>query len=160
MSDKVFFAKQDDRYVFKFLGCFSFILCPAVEAFMRRLFTEKAMQPVTIDMTEATGIDSTGMGILAQIAIHSKRMLEAKPTLLVHDNDIPRILKGMDFEYVFTILHADSGIDADFEEIEPVECAQKEMTQQILGAHRNLMSISPDNKAKFEDIVKTLEKKG
>jgi len=33
-------------------------------------------------------LTAPAMGILAQIAIYSKRMLQAKPTLLVSDNDI------------------------------------------------------------------------
>ncbi len=159
MEDRVFFAEKNDSYVFKFIGSFTFFLCPAVEAFMCRLFAEMPLRPVIVDMTEATGIDSTGMGVLAQVAVHSKRMLKVKPDLLVRSNDIPRILKGMDFECVFSILHADSGIEAEFEELKPVECDRNEMTRQILGSHRTLMSITAANKAKFENAVKTLEGK-
>lgn len=160
MQDRVFFAEHSNSYVFKFLGCFSFIQCPAVEFFMRRLFNEKTLLPVVVDMSEATGIDSTGMGLLAQIAVHSKRMLEKKPTLLVQDNDIPRILKAMDFDSVFTVVEAGATIEADFQEIEAVGCDEKEMAQQILGAHRSLMNMTPANREKFENAVKTLEEHG
>ncbi len=105
MPDQVFFADYENVYIFKLVGNFHFSLCPAVEACMRAMLTEKGMRPVVVDMTETTGIDSTGMGFLAQIALHSKRMLQAKPTLLVADNDILKILKCMDFDscvYCFT----------------------------------------------------------
>jgi len=159
MPDQAFFAEYDDVYIFKFVGGLHFTLCPAVEGFMRRLFTEQTMRPVVVDMTGATGVDSTGMGILAQIAIHSKRMLQVKPTLLVSDRNIPKILKAMDFEKIFTILQGDGTAGADFEEIKSVAAGDNEMTQHIVAAHRRLMNMSPDNKAKFEQVIKVIEKK-
>jgi anti-anti-sigma regulatory factor len=159
MPDQVFFADYDDVYIFKLFGNFNFSLCPAVEAFMRTVPTEKGMRPVVVDMTEATGVDSTGMGFLAQIALHSKRMLQAKPTLLVSDNDILKILKGMDFDGVFNILQGGGTAGADFQEIQPVAADEKEMTRHILSAHRTLMNMGPENKAKFEEAIKVFEKK-
>ena len=156
MADRIFFAEYNDVYIFKFVGSFDFTLCPAVEGFMRKLLSEKALRPVVIDMTATTGVDSTGMGMLAQIAVHSKRMLHAKPTLLVSDNDILKILKGMDFESVFNILQSGGAAGADFKEIEPVAADEKEMTHRILAAHRTLMNMSPENRVKFQHIVKTL----
>ncbi len=92
---------------------------------MRTVLTEKGMRPVVVDMTETTGIDSTGMGILAQIALHSKRMLQAKPTLLVADNDILKILKGMDFETVFTILYGNESSAQIFKKYSPLQQMKK-----------------------------------
>jgi anti-anti-sigma regulatory factor len=159
MPDKVFFADYDDVYIFKFVGNFHFSLCPAVEGFMRTVLIEKGMRPVVVDMTETTGVDSTGMGFLAQIALHSKRMLQVKPTLLVSDNDILKILKSMDFESVFNILLGGGSAGADFKEIKPIAAEEKEMTRHILAAHRTLMDMGPENKAKFEQAVKVFEKK-
>ncbi len=161
MPDQVFFADYNNVYIFKLLGNFHFSLCPAVEACMRAMLAEKGMRPVVVDMTETTGIDSTGMGFLAQIALHSKRMLQAKPILLVadNDNDILKILKGMDFDSVFTILHGNGTVGGDFQEIKPIAADEKEMTNHILAAHRTLMKMSPENKAKFEQAIKVFEKK-
>lgn len=159
MPDQVFFADYEDVYIFKFIGSFHFSLCPAVEGFMRKVLAEKGMRPVAVDMTETTGVDSTGMGTLAQIALHSKRMLQAKPILLVSDKDILKILKGMDFDSIFNILHSEGPLSADFEEIKPIAADEQEMTGYILAAHRTLMSMSPENKAKFEQVIKVFEKK-
>jgi anti-anti-sigma regulatory factor len=159
MPDRVFFADYDGVYIFKLLGSFNFSLCPAVEGFMRTLLTENGMRPVVVDMTETTGVDSTGMGLLAQIALHSKRMLQAKPTLLVSGNDILKILKGMDFDSVFNILHGDGIVGAVFQEIQPIAADEKEMAGHILAAHRTLMSMGTENKAKFEQAIKVFEKK-
>jgi|GEM_PF-6034379 len=43
------------RKIFKFVWNLNFILCSAVEGFMRKLLAEKAMRPVVIDMTATTG---------------------------------------------------------------------------------------------------------
>jgi anti-anti-sigma regulatory factor len=158
MADQVLFAEYQDRYIFKFVGNFTFSLCPAVEGFMRRLLGEKEMRPVVIDMNEATGVDSTGMGILAQIAVHCKRMLQIQPILLASDNDILNILKAMDFECVFTIVRGAATAGADFKEIKPVAADEQEITRHILEAHRALMNMTPDNRAKFEQVIKILEK--
>lgn len=101
--------------------------------------------------------------MLAQIAVHSKRMLKAKPTLLVSNNDILKILKGMDFESIFNILLSSVAVGADFEkafkEIEPVAADEKEVTHQILAAHHTLMNMSPENRARFQQAIKVIEKK-
>lgn len=60
MTGQVFFAEYNDVYMFKFLGSFHFTLCPAVEGFMRKLLSEKALRPVVVGLTETTGVDSTG----------------------------------------------------------------------------------------------------
>jgi anti-anti-sigma factor len=159
MPDQVFFADYEGVYIFKLVGNFQFSLCPAVEECMRTVLTEKGMRPVVVDMTETTGIDSTGMGLLAQIALHSKRMLQAKPTLLVADKDILKILRGMDFETVFAILYGNESAGAEFQEIQPIAADEKELTRHILEAHRTLMSMSPENKATFEQVIQVFEKK-
>jgi hypothetical protein len=85
-------------------------------------------------------------------------MLQAKPTLLVSDNDILKILKGMDFDSVFTVVRGGGTDGADFQEIQPVTAGEKEMIGHILAAHRTLMSMSAENREKFEQVIKVFEK--
>lgn len=157
MSDQAFFADFDNVYIFKFVGNFLFSLCPAVEGFMNTLFTERGMRPVVVDMTETARVDSTALGILARMAIHCRRMLQVKPTVLVSNNDIVTILKGMSFDGVLNILQTTAILDGRFEEIKPVAADEKEMLDHILESHRTLMSMSPSNRAKFEQAIKVLE---
>lgn len=161
MGGQAFFAETKDAYHFKFTGCFRFTLCPAVDAFIRRLIAEQSLKPVVIDLTEAAGIDSTGMGVLAQLAVHCKRMLQRKPSLLVRDNDILKVLRAVDFETVFDIAvdPHNTAPGADYGEIQTVAVDHQQMARQILDAHRRLMSMTEKNRATYEEAVRALEKK-
>ena len=97
-TDRVLFAKEADLLVFKFVGDIRFTLCPAVDCFMKSVFKKNPGHPVLVDLTETMSIDSTALGLLAQIAIHSRKTLRQKPGLLVTDQDVLTVLKGMSLE--------------------------------------------------------------
>ena len=110
-----------------------------------------------IDLSETTSIDSTALGLLAQISIQSKRVLEHKPNLLVSSDDIMRVTKGMSFDIIFNILQETIPLSGDFKVIEPVDVGEKDMINRILSAHRTLMSLSDENREKVENVIKILE---
>jgi anti-anti-sigma factor len=156
-TDQVLFAQEADLLVFKFVGDIRFTLCPAVDDFMKSVFNKKSKHPILVDLTETKSIDSTALGLLAQIAIHSRKMLNQKPGLLVSDQNVLQVLKGMSLEKVFNILHETIPSSGDFQEIEPVSVDKKDMITRILMAHHTLMSLSEENREKFKNVTELLE---
>ena len=156
-TDQVLFAQEADLLVFKFVGDIRFTLCPAVDEFMKGIFNEKPRHPVLVDLTETKTIDSTALGLLAQIAIHSRKTLNQKPGLLVTEQSVLQVLKGMSLEKVFNILQETNPLLSEFKEIKPVSVDKKEMTTRILTAHRTLMSLSRENREKFKNVTELLE---
>ncbi|MCP4716104.1 MAG: STAS domain-containing protein [Deltaproteobacteria bacterium] len=158
MDDQVFFAQHDNVFVFKLVGNIRFTICPGVEQFLQKLFAEQAMCPIIVDMTETTGIDSTALGLLAQMAMHSRKELDLKPTLLVVPGDVLTVIKSMSFDTVFSIVQEADAATGAFTEIHPVDVGEKDMIGHILAAHRTLMGLSDENRGKFENVLKVLEK--
>ncbi len=156
-TDQVFFAQEADLLVFKFVGDIRFTLCPAVDDFMKSVFDKNPRHPVLVDLTETKSIDSTALGLLAQIAIHSRKKLNQKPGLLVTEQSVLQVLKGMSLEKVFNILQETNPSSGEFLEIKPVSVDKKEMITRILTAHHTLMSLSEENREKFKDVTELLE---
>lgn len=156
-ADQVLFAQAEEILVFKFLGDIRFTLCPAVDAFMKNVFSEQPDQPVLVDLTQTKTIDSTALGLLAQIAIHSRKRLNQKPGLLVSDPNVMKVLKGMSLEKVFNILQETAALPGEFREIDPITVDKKEMMARVLKAHRTLMGLSRENREKFKNVTELLE---
>ena len=158
MEDQVLFARQDEVNVLKFVGKIRFQICSAVEGFLKKFYDEKRIFPIVIDLNETKSIDSTVLGLLAQIAIQSINEFHHKPTLLVSCYDILRVLMCMSFDRVFNILQENGSSSGAFHEIKPLCTDETDMGNRILTAHRTLMSLSAENRTKFEIVVKMLEK--
>ncbi|HEB32526.1 MAG TPA: anti-sigma factor antagonist [Spirochaetes bacterium] len=158
MEDQVLFARQDEVNVLKFVGRIRFQICSAVESFLKKIHDEKLLFPIVIDLIETKSIDSTVLGLLAQIAIQSTNEFHHKPTVLVSCYDILRVLRCMSFARIFNILQGDGSPSGAFQEIKPLRTDEKDMRDRILTAHRTLMSLSAENRTKFETVVKMLEK--
>lgn len=158
VEDQVFFAQHEDVSILKFTGDIRFTLCPAVEDFLKTKFDQNSMASIVIDLTETKSIDSTALGLLAHIAIQAKQAGGPRPALLVSSDDILRVLKGMSFDVIFTILRETGLSSSVFQEIKPVDTVEQDMIKHILSAHRTLMSLSEENRTKFENVIKVLEK--
>lgn len=153
---RVLYAEHQGIVVLKFIGDIRFTLCPAVDNFIKVHFS-KGMAPVVIDLTETSGIDSTALGVLAQIAVRSRQMRLPRPSLLLASAEIRQILQSVSFDKVFNVLQKSSNELWAFKEIQPVATDEQELLEKVLTAHRNLMALCHENQEKFRDVVSQLE---
>ena len=151
------YAMTDGVYVLKFRGDVRFTLCASVDRFIQKIFDESEQACVIIDLLDATAVDSTALGVLAQIAIHTRRAQDKRPTILVKSPDMLAVLKAVSFDKVFHLLpHADAEPEA-YRELDAVASDEKDYTRQVLNAHRNLMALSQENRQLFRDVTQALE---
>jgi anti-anti-sigma factor len=151
------YAYADGVYVLKFQGDVRFHICAGVDRFIQKVFQESEQATVIVDLLEATAIDSTALGVLAQIAIHTRRARDRRPTLLVKAPDMLAVLKAVSFDKVFHLL---PGVDLDPGQFLQLECgneAEADFTRHALQAHRNLMALSQENRQLFRDVTQALE---
>jgi anti-anti-sigma factor len=142
MADsRVLYSAQEDVFVLKFIGDIRFTLCGAIDNVIHRAF-EKNYQSFVVDLTETTGIDSTALGVLAQIAVHTRKSNLPKPSLLIADAYMKHVLEGVCFHQVFNMLKQDDPKQQSFKEIHPVEISERDMVDKVLTAHKRLMSLS------------------
>ena len=122
------------------------------------MFAEPGFVSVWVDVTEADGLDSTTLGMLAQLAIQTKERFDFKPAIFSTNPSIDRLLDTMGFDQLFERRNERCKTDAAIEEIPAVACEEGEVKKQVLEAHRALMSMSDDNADAFKDLVNTLER--
>lgn len=164
MDGRILFAAQDGVHVLKFVGDVRVTLGPAISGFLDKIGNCASFQSIIIDLSETVGIDSTSLGLLAKIAMRVDESFGAVPTVISTNDDITRILLSMGFDQVFVIVrecgegHAEglAGTKAA-EELPCGRVSEGEMRQQVLEAHRALMSMNDSNHATFKDLVNALE---
>jgi len=156
-SGKIMVAKSNGVYVLKFDGDVRLTLCAALDIFLEKMIAEPELQAVFIDLSDTVGIDSTSLGFLAKISILTQKTYGWKPTIISVSDDITRLLMSMSFDQVFNIIEERIDGDDTLDELPTIEASEQDTKEQVLEAHKILMGLSDDNKAKFQELVSMLE---
>jgi len=156
-SGKILVAKNNGVYVLKFQGDVRLTLCAALDIFLEKMIAEPELQAVFIDLTETQGIDSTSLGFLAKISILTQKTYGWKPSIISISEDITRLLLSMSFDQVFNIIEDRIDGTDNLDELPCMEASEQDTREQVLEAHKILMGLSDDNKAKFQELVSMLE---
>lgn len=157
LPGQVLYAIQDGVYILKFRGDIRFQLCASVDRFIQRIFQENIKPKVIIDLLEATAVDSTALGVIAQIAIHTRRAYDRRPTILVRNPDLLAVLLAVSFDKVFHLLPDDEHEPESYQALEAEPADELNFTRQALLAHRHLMALSQENRMLFQDVARALE---
>lgn len=155
---KILVAIQDGIEVIKFVGDVRVILGPTISRLLNNIGTDESVKSIVIDLRETTSIDSTSLGLLAKIALKSNQLFGSKPILVSTDDDVNRVIASMGFSQVFVLVNQ-MPTDCCPEGELPTEVASEDvMRDQVLEAHKVLMSLNEKNFDSFCDLVDALEK--
>ena len=157
MDGRILVAHHDGVYLMKFLGDVRVTLCATVDAFLDSMFRDSLFKSVIVDLSEADGIDSTSLGVLAKLSIQAQSRFDYLPALVTTNPDITRVLKSMGFEDVFQILEEKIEHADQLGELPKIASSHDDIRERVLEAHRILMSLNDNNRAAFHDLVETLE---
>ena len=159
MSDcRISAASNEGAHVLKLEGDVRLTMCTALDHYFQSMFAEPGFMSVWVDVTEADGLDSTTLGMLAQLAIQTKERFDFRPAIFSTNPSIDRLLDTMGFDQLFERRSECCNTDSAIKEIPAVPCEAGEVKRQVLEAHRTLMSMSDDNADAFKDLVSTLER--
>ena len=159
MSDcRICAASNDGAHVLKLQGDVRLTMCTALDQYFQCMFAEPDFVSVWVDVTEADGLDSTTLGMLAQLAIQTRERFHFRPAIFSINPSIDRLLDTMGFDQLFERRNECCNTDASIKEIPAVACEEGEVARQVLAAHRTLISISDENAGAFRDLVTTLER--
>ena len=154
-------AQTDSTYVLKLVGDVRLTLSTTLEKCIRRALNAGNHQQVVVDVTEAEGIDSTSLGMLAKLSIHVQQNNGYVPFLVYRSEDIHRLLTSMGFaDTVYIMMEDEALAAASTEVVEALDDDEETLRQRVLEAHRVLMSLNKQNEETFRDLVCALEKGG
>ncbi|MEX0942151.1 MAG: STAS domain-containing protein [Pseudomonadales bacterium] len=153
----ILFAEQEGVNVLKLVGDIRAGLAPTITHFLNQIGHQPGMRAVVIDLREAHSIDSTSLGLLAKISLRCQEALDNVPTIVSTSPDINRILVSMGFDNVFVIVNEFEEPLDRLGELPVQLVSEAVLCDQVLEAHRVLMSLNKHNEEAFQDLVKALE---
>ena len=154
---KALYAVHQGTYVVKLVGDIRVPICATFDGFIENMFHDARLNSVVIDLSEASVVDSTALGLMAKIAIQMRKRFNQKPLIICTRPDISRILATMGFEKVFNIVHEAPVKNPPMSEMPTIPCSQGSACDKVLEAHRILMEMNEKNRETFKDVVAALE---
>jgi len=157
VDGRILVAHHDGVYLMKFTGDVRVTLCTTVDSFLDSMFKDPVFKSVIVDLSDAEGIDSTSLGILAKLSIQAQSRFSYLPVLVSTNPDITRVLKSMGFEDVFQIVEDKIESADQLGELPKINSSDDDIRKRVIEAHRILMAMNENNRAAFHDLVETLE---
>ncbi|MCC6144311.1 MAG: STAS domain-containing protein [Candidatus Hydrogenedentes bacterium] len=162
-SGKILYAQQDGVYIFKFLGEVRQTAMGSYQSgiefaqFIKRDLATAVLDHVIIDLAETESIDSTHLGLIAQLGAFMRLRGGCPATIISPRERITHLLEVMGLETLFTIVTEIQELAPALQNL-PEQCATAEETARlVLEAHRTLASLNDQNEASFHDLIKLLE---
>ena len=153
----IYSALVEGSFVLKFVGDVRLTLCASLDCHLESSLAQDGVDSILIDLTQAEGIDSTSLGLIAKLSLKAADRGMAKPTLVSTNPDITRILYTMGFDHIFLLLEQLPACGKDLKELPLVQESVEETRERIINAHRILMGLNETNREAFKDLVNTLE---
>ena len=151
-------ANEGGAYVLRFVGDVRLTLCASIEDYVEQMLDAPDFSSVWVDLCDAEGIDSTTLGQLAKLAIAVEQRYNFRPAIFCCDSGINRLLRSMGLDRLFE-MHEKTCCATGFAQLLPmVPGSEDSVRERVLDAHRVLMGVSPENRARFSELVSTLER--
>lgn len=149
---QVSYARRGDSWILRFEGEIRYTIAHAVDRFLDDLFARGNPESISIDLNDATSIDSTGIGLLAKVAEVLNHRGKDAPVLFSSNPEINELLISLCLDDVCTIV-PESLQDTAAQVIPDTSPSERELAQTIAEAHRLLCELSEDNRASFQSVI-------
>lgn len=153
---KFYYGEVGAVFVLKITGFLRFNQCAALEYFLKKILIKHAPDDLLVDLSEAESLDSTALGLLAQIALQFEKMKHKKAQLCCRDNDLKKILLSMSLEQLFEFTN-NAPVNTSLPELSIKADSDSAQTQRVLHAHETLMDLSEKNSKEFKSVVEMLQ---
>lgn len=154
---KILAANQGGAYAIRLVGDVRLTLCTTIDEYFQKMYEDPNFASVWLDLCEAEGIDSTTLGLLAKLALNVKDKFGFMPVIYSCNSGINRLLKSMGFQRLFELHEEPSDKLEGSYEIPMLEGSEQAVKEKVLDAHRVLMNLSDENRARFQDLMAALE---
>ncbi|MDA8962171.1 STAS domain-containing protein [Congregibacter sp.] len=155
---QVLAAQENGAYVLRLVGDVRLTLCASIEDYVDNMLNDPQFSSVWVDLCDAEGIDSTTLGQLAKLAMSVQQRFGFRPAIYCCDAGINRLLGSMGLDRLFEMHEKTCCATGSEQSIPMVPGSEDDVREKVLAAHRALMDVSPDNRARFSELVATLER--
>lgn len=160
MADgRVLYAHSGNVHVLRYVGDIRYPLTPTIDNFVDQLFRRERVRELVIDLSETDSIDSTNLGELARIANRVRGSGGERPVIVCPRPDVDCVLRSMAMDEVFDLSAAPTDLAGEEQPL-PTATGPRSpsaLRHLMLEAHRTLMDMSEENRARFFDVVALME---
>ena len=157
---RILVASRDGTHLLRFVGDVRLTLCVAIDDYLKEVFTDPDFEAVVIDLSQADGLDSTSLGILAKLAKEARVRNHKAPLLVPGSEDVQRCLESVGIDSLFETASSQFSDVAPIGALEAVPVSESATRGRVLEAHRALMALNSTNAKAFRDLVTQLEALG
>ena len=158
-TGKILYNEDKGRLFIRIIGEMRHTMSGGFQALLKKYMTaDSPVEEILIDMNESRYLDSTNLGLLAQIARYLIRRFNRKPTVLCANRNILVLLETMGFDQIFTIIQSSDPNPPELQEVDKVSQDAREKGRMMLDAHRALIDLNERNAKVFKNVVDLLEK--
>ena len=151
-------AEHEGVFIIKLVGDVRLTLCCVIDDFLQEMFSSPNFVSVSVDLSEAEGIDSTSLGMLAKLALRAKSTCGIEPVLVSPNPNITYLVQSMGFEHIYALCKDPQASDVEkYTCLEGECCDEAEVREKVIEAHKVLMGLNPENQTRFSDLVTALE---
>ncbi|MCF7885487.1 MAG: STAS domain-containing protein [Candidatus Marinimicrobia bacterium] len=152
------YTKVDNKYIIKLMGELKYKWSSGFSNFIKKIFHKGDFDDIIVDISEASYIDSTNIGLLAQIARFSLQKFSHKLPVIVDTDGLQELLRDMGFAEICEFVKMPDNFDYEYKSIQSTQGSKENLGKMILDAHKTLTEINENNKQQFKDVVNLLEK--
>ena len=156
-AGKILVAQHEGAFVIKLVGDVRLTLCTTIDEYFQKMFDDPEFASVWVDLCDAEGIDSTTLGLLAKLALRVKEQFGFQPAIFSCDAGINRLLQSMGFQRLFEVHEEACAKPDEISELPQVAGGEDAVREKVIEAHRILMGLSDENRARFQDLMAALE---
>ncbi len=156
LQAKIYYGRSESLFILKITGVLRFNQCAVLEHFLKTTLHKKLDHCLLVDLSEAQLLDSTALGLLAQIAMQFAQLNHKNPELYCPDNDLKKVLLSMSLDQLFHFV-SQAPVKSDLPELNLKSDKSDQQTQRVLSAHHTLMGLSDKNKQEFKSVVDMLQ---
>jgi anti-anti-sigma factor len=157
-NGKCLFVQKEGIAIFKIVGQLRFNTSGGLASKIEGLHLMSHIQDIIIDMSETDFVDSTVLGLIAQLG---KR--HTQPIIMYEHEQIHKLLKHLGLDKFFLICKKTQASPLEMDEIfqelaPPKKDSEDKLKKRIEQAHKLLYEIDEKNKIEFGDVVNYLFK--
>jgi anti-anti-sigma factor len=158
-AGKAFYAKQGKTYVIKLVGEIRYTMGCTLDQFIHQLFESVDFDDIVVDLTAATSIDSTSLGLLAKIANLMQDRFKKRTTLISTSQNINQLLDSLGLYEIFDVCDDRRPRGEANLQLPISDPSKAELTKTMFEAHTILSELNDKNRQTFKGVLVALKNK-
>lgn len=150
-------AEKDGLFLLKFVGEIRLNLCSTIDRAVEAIEQNPDLVTVVLDLSQASIVDSTTLGLIARIGLSASESGKIMPTIVSTNPDVTRMIESMGMDDLFVIVQAPAIQASDLRELPILKASEAEVQEKVLAAHRTLTELNETNREAFRDLITALE---